>query len=254
MKKFNPAATTSTVDSSRNMEDAKLLLVVNHFEELRRRILLSVFIIVFVSVVSYPLSPLILNRIKSDLLSGISFVVLSPLEAVTVNIKVSILLSLVFSSPLLFYELWSFIGPGLSRNEKKMLLYAIMPSTLLFIAGILFAYKIILPVALYFLVQESYSVATPMFSLNETFSFIMFTLVSTGLAFQLPLIIAVLCKIGLVNHELLRSNRKYFIVIVFVFAGVITPDTTIVSQMLVALPLILLYELSILASRIIMPN
>lgn len=225
--------------------------VVDHLEELRSRLWVSIITFALASVFSYPLAVQLLVKIKDDILGDVPLVILSPLEAVSVNVKISFLLGFVISLPVLVYEFWSFLSPALNKKEKRVLAYSLFPSILLFLVGVLFAYRILLPTTLEFMLNEAYPVASPMLSLNETFSFIIFILFTTGVSFQLPLVVAALSKVGIVNYKMLSSTRRYAIVVIFIFAAVITPDPTLVSQLLVAVPVTLLYEASIQISRFI---
>ncbi|MDD5111019.1 MAG: twin-arginine translocase subunit TatC [Candidatus Altiarchaeota archaeon] len=232
------------------MTDAAVKSIYDHLEELRGRIFVSIIFLLLASVFSYPLASSLLARIKTDLLSGQQLVIIAPLEAVSVNVKISILLGFLFSLPLLAYELWAFVRPALTRRESSMIAGALLPSAFLFLLGAVFAYKVLLPVTLSFMLNEAYPAATPMLSLNETVSFILFIVATTGLSFQLPLVVYALAKAGVVDRQTLSSKRKHVIVVIFIFAALITPDPTFVSQILVALPMVLLYEAGVLIARI----
>jgi sec-independent protein translocase protein TatC len=187
--------------------------------------------------------------VKADLLQNIQLVILAPLEAVSVKVQISLVLGFIISLPVLVYEFWGFFGPALSPKEKRMIAWALMPSTLLFLVGASFAYKVLLPLTISMMVGEAYPVALPMLSLDETMSFIVFVVVSTGVSFELPLVVWVLTKAGLVDYRMLSSLRRHVIVLIFIFAAVITPDVTFVSQTLIAIPMVLLYEASIWVAR-----
>lgn len=223
--------------------------VFGHLRELRKRFLVSFFAFVFASIVSFPVVPFLLERVRADLMGNVFLIVISPQEALMVELKVSLLLGLVFSFPVLVYQFWSFVAPAFLGREKTLTLTLLISSTLLFLAGNVFAYWLLLPVTMNFLINVSYPVALPMFSLNQAFSFAITLVVLFGLIFQLPLIVAVLSRLGLVDHMVLSSRRRYVVLGAFIVAAVIT-DPSVFTQILVAVPIILLYEVSILISWI----
>jgi len=234
--------------------EGSALSFLEHLDELRHRVIVSVLVLAFAVVLSYPLAGDLISLMQKDLFSGVNaanFVVIGPMEAVSVKVKASILIACVATSPLLFYELYAFVGPALSEREKKLLFRSFLPAFLLFLVGVVFAYKIMLPMTIGFLIAEAAPIATPMLSLGETYDFIMFILFSTGLSFELPLAVAVLSKVGLVNHKILSQYRRHVIVLIFLVAGIVTPDPTFFSQIILAIPLVLLYEASLWVSRIV---
>jgi len=224
--------------------------ILEHLRELRKRILISIFAFIFALIVSFPLVPPVLNKIREDLMENILFVVLSPQEAIMVEIKVSLLLGFILSFPVLVYQLWAFIAPGLLRKERKILFYILLPSIVLFLLGVMFAYYLLLPITLRFLIDISYAIAFPLFSLSQTFNFVIILIILFGLVFQLPLIVAILSRLGIVNYHFLESKRKYILLSTFIIAAIIT-DPSVVTQILVAIPIILLYEISIWVSKIV---
>ncbi|MCX6695392.1 MAG: twin-arginine translocase subunit TatC [Candidatus Altiarchaeota archaeon] len=234
--------------------EGKDFSVLEHLEELRRRVLVSLAVVVFAAIFCYPLSGLVLSFMQDSLFFGqniVSFVVISPLEAVSVKVKASLLMAFTITSPVIFYEFWAFVGPALSIKEKRMLAYAFIPALLLFLTGVSFAYLILLPLSFSFLISEAAPLATPMLSLSETFDFMLFVLFSTGVSFELPLVIGVLTKVGLIDHKVLSAYRRHVIVLVFLAAGIVTPDPTLFSQVILAVPLVLLYEAGVLVSRLV---
>ncbi len=221
-----------------------------HLKELRRRILICVSVIFLFSLVSAPLAPLIVDRIANDLLDGISFYVFSPQEATIVYLKVSAFTAIVFAFPIILWHIWAFISPGLINNERRFLFRILFISILLFLTGAIFAYYILLPVALKFLINISYMSSVPVFNLNQTLTFILLTILLFGFIFQLPLIITILTNLGLVDYKILAGNRAYVIIITLICAAIVT-DPSVFTQILVAVPIIVLYEISILISKFV---
>ncbi|HIE33990.1 MAG TPA: twin-arginine translocase subunit TatC [Candidatus Altiarchaeales archaeon] len=219
-----------------------------HFNELRRRLILCIVVFIIITIVSFPLSPIVISRIMNDLVHDARIIVLSPQEAIIVYLNLSILLSFILSFPIVAYHLWVFIAPGLLDSEKRIILPVIVSSILLFITGIAFSYYLLLPLTIRFLINVSYSVAEPFLDLRQTISFITGIMLIFGLLFQLPLVAAVLSRLSILNHKSLKSRRNYFILIAFILSAIIT-DPSIFTQILVAIPIIILYEISVLAAR-----
>lgn len=226
------------------------LTLEEHLQELRRRILWILFILVFFSIVSYPLTPSLLSKIKRDLLRGSSLVVLSPQEAILVYIKISLLLGFTLSLPFIIFHSWRFIAPGLIEREKRLFLCIVTSSLLLFLLGAGFAYFFLLPITLRFLLEVANWTAVPMLSLDRTINFILLIILISGLIFQLPLVVGILTRLSLVNYKILSSKRRYVILLAFIISALIT-DPSMVTQILVAIPIIILYEISIMVSKIL---
>jgi sec-independent protein translocase protein TatC len=222
--------------------------LVEHLEELRKRILYMLFSFFFASLLSYPLTPFVLKKIKSDLLKEIPFIVLSPQEAILVYLKLSFLLGFILSFPVLIFQSWKFIAPGLLKKEKRLFLWILLSTLFLFLLGAAFAYFLLLPITLNFLIKTSYMVAQPMLSLNQTFTFIILIFLTFGVIFQLPLVVGILTKLKLIDHKLLSSKRRYIILLTFIIAAIIT-DPSMITQILVAIPIVILYEIGLFVSK-----
>jgi sec-independent protein translocase protein TatC len=161
---------------------------------------------------------------------------------------------LIVAFPYVLYEFWKFISPGLYNKEKNSSRGFIFISSVLFFIGVLFGYYIVCPLSINFL--GTYSVAEQVhndFDLNSYIGLIRASTLASGFIFELPIIIYFLTKIGLVTPEFLRKNRKYALVIVLIFAAIITPPD-IASQVIVAIPVLILYQVSILISKLVLRN
>jgi len=170
-------------------------------------------------------------------------------EAFFTYLKLSFFSGIFFAAPLILYEIWCFIAPGLYDHEKKYLFPFVTLSTIFFIGGVLFAYFVIFPIAFRFFLGYASDNITPLPSIKEYLSFSCKLLLAFGVVFELPLFSLFLAKIGLINASLLKRNRKYALVLIFVVAAIFTPPD-VVSQLLMAFPLIFLYELSIVLTKI----
>ena len=164
--------------------------------------------------------------------------------------------SVFITSPIFLSEIWKFIAPGLYTNEKKALLPYLIATPVLFVFGGMLVYYFIMPLAIKFFLgfestQDTGSLAIQLEAkVNEYLSLVMRLIFAFGLSFQLPVVLSLLARIGVVNSKYLRERRKYFVVIIFAAAAILTPPDPI-TQIGLALPLLLLYELSIITVRLI---
>ncbi len=165
-------------------------------------------------------------------------------EAFFTYLKISILASVFLTSPYTLYQIWKFISPGLYKSEKKYMVPFVIFSTIFFVGGSLFAYHIVFPLGFKFFVAFGTESIKPMISVREFLSFSMKLLIAFGLIFELPIFMYFLSRIGMVNSQTLKVKRKYAILLVFVIAALFTPPD-VVTQCLMAVPLMLLYEISI---------
>lgn len=156
------------------------------------------------------------------------------------------IIGLVFTFPYLFWEVWRFIAPGLKKAEKKAARGAVFYVTLLFFMGVLFGYYIVSPLAINFLANFKLDeTISNQFDITSYISVLATLTLAAGLAFQLPVVAFVLSKVGIVNPKFMREYRKHAYVLILVLAGIITPSPDLISQVLVSIPLVILYELSI---------
>ena len=222
--------------------------LIEHLEELRRRLfVIAVSIFVF-SILSFFIAQDIYEVLKYPALKyypNLQFVTLSPSSAFFVLMKISLIAGIVFSFPVIFYQVWKFVEPGLLEKEKKLLVPLLGIGIFLFALGVLFSYFVVLPVALKFLIGIGIDVlkVTPMISIDLYTSFILKLILAFGFLFQLPIVMYLLTTIGVVSLETWKRWRKPFIVAAFVIGAIIAPDW--MTQTLIAVPLIVLYELAL---------
>lgn len=186
-----------------------------------------------------------LTRPLTAVLPDNSYMIFTSLpEAFFTYLKISILASVFLTSPYTLYQIWKFISPGLYKSEKKYMVPFVIFSTIFFVGGSLFAYHIVFPLGFKFFVAFGTESIKPMISVREFLSFSMKLLIAFGLIFELPIFMYFLSRIGMVNSQTLKVKRKYAILLVFVIAALFTPPD-VVTQCLMAVPLMLLYEISI---------
>lgn len=230
------------------MNDKKLTLL-EHLEELRKRIIVIAVAVVIASVISY----IYIDKITELLLKpakGMDFVYLTPSELFLTYIRIAISMGIVISAPIILYQIWVFVYPGLKKKERLYLSFTLIMAIIFFIMGAAFSYFVIIPLTIEFFVKMSREEILPFFSIQSYISFCSSIFFSFGFTFQMPLVIILLTKLNLVTPKLLKEARKYLILIIFIVAAVLTPPD-IISQVLMALPLWLLLELSITLSSIV---
>lgn len=230
------------------MDDVQLSLT-EHLSELRNRIFKVIVTLIIASVFSYLNVEKIVDIIIKPSM-GLDFVYLSPPELFLTYIKISIITGFIISSPIILLEVWLFIKPGLKPVERKYVIFSMFMAIVFFIAGIVFAYFIVLPVIINFFTDMSVDRIEPMLSFAKYLSFVSTLLFAFGFIFEFPLLIILLSQLELITPDALKRYKKVFILASFIIGAIITPPD-VISQVLVALPLALLYEVSIVFSTLI---
>lgn len=172
-------------------------------------------------------------------------------EIFMTKMKLSLLAGLAVSFPVIAFKIWWFFAPALTKKEKRMASLLALLSVLLFAAGLSFAYLTVYPLAVRFLLLMATEGLTPMITVGEYLSFTVSFFIPFGMAFEMPLVVYVLGKLGIVHPAALSRNRKYALIVVLVAAAILTPGPDIVSQIMMAVPVYLLYEVSIWISWLV---
>lgn len=236
-----------------NYSDEEKLPFTAHLEELRSR-LIYCFVAVFIGfAISYFFKEKLFDILVAPLVKvmgqGDTLIYTGLPEAFFTFLKVSFLAGLLIASPVIIYQFWMFVAPGLYTKEKKLLLPIIFLSSFFFIGGSLFGYFIVFPYGFQFFLGFATETIRPLPSMKEYLSFSSKLLLAFGLVFELPLVITFLAKLGIVSVEFLKKNRKYALLLFFIGAAIITPPD-VVTQIMMAIPLMILYEISIIGARI----
>jgi len=155
----------------------------------------------------------------------------------------------LLASPVIIYQFWMFIAPGLYQKEKRMMIPVVILSTLFFVGGSLFGYFIVFPFGFKFFLGFASETIRPLPSMKEYLSFSSKLLLAFGLVFELPIVITFLAKLGIVSVEFLKKNRKYALLLFFAGAAILTPPD-VVTQVMMALPMMVLYEVSIIGAKV----
>jgi len=233
--------------------DEKKQPLTSHLQELRKRLVLSFIAVGVGFVICYAFSENLFAILSQPLLkmmpSGGTLIFTSVAEAFFTYMKVAFIAGIILTSPFVLFQVWAFVAPGLYRHEKRYMIPFVVAGSFFFVLGILFAYFVAIPVGFKFLLGYATDFIKPMPSMKEYLSFSIKFLLVFGLVFEFPVVLVLLARIGVVDAKTMARHRKYAILLIFVFAAVMTPPD-IVSQLLMAIPLMGLYELSILLSRI----
>ena len=233
--------------------DEKKLPLTAHLQELRKRLIFSFVAIGVGFFVCYYFKEYLFNILAAPLLKvmpiGGSLIFTSVAEAFFTYMKVTFIAAVILVSPLVLYQIWAFVAPGLYQKEKRYVVPFVLGGSLFFAVGVLFAYFVTIPIGFKFLLGYATDFIKPLPSMKEYLSFSIKFLLAFGLCFEFPVVLVLLARIGVVDAKMLARQRKYAILLIFIFAAIITPPDFI-SQVLMALPLWGLYELSIFLSKI----
>ena len=233
------------------MDSSEKQPFMNHLEELRKRLISCAIAVGIGFVVTYFFSDrlfqLLVEPLKAVMPEGDQLIFTNLPEMFFTYLKISFIAGIMVSSPVIFYQLWLFIAPGLYPGEQKLLIPFIISSTFLYIGGALFGYFIVFPFGFKFFMGFSNDYVKALPSVKQYFSFSLKLLFAFGVVFELPVIIFFLTKIGLVTTAMLRQKRKYAILLSFVLSAILTPPD-VITQCMMAGPLIILYEVGIIVS------
>lgn len=227
------------------------LTIIEHLNELRKRIVIVILVNIITSVVSYSKIDIIMKYIIK-LGENLKLIYVSPPELCLEYIKVSIFVGVIAALPITLYQIWRYLKPALKKKERTYVILSLFMAVIFFAIGAAFGYIFVIPMAIKFFtsISASSQYVSPLFSINNYINFVITLICCFGIVFELPLIVLFLTFLNLVTPKFLRKNRKYAILIIFIVAAVLTPPD-VVEQFLMALPMLLLYEISILMSFIV---
>lgn len=229
--------------------DTAEMPITGHLQEFRQRLMKSVFVLVLAAGISFYYSEILLGWIRHPLAADLVF--LSPAEAFWADMKIALFFGFLCAFPIILYEVWRFIAPGLLKNERKSIFPLFSFGIVLFYGGLAFCHLVALPFALDFLINYGRNAGVqPLISVSSYVDFNLKILLAFALIFELPLVMVVLSKMGLLTPELLSRNRKYAVLGAFLIAAIATPTPDIFNQMIMACPLIILYEIGIITVRL----
>ena len=227
-----------------------------HIADLRKRLTISTItvVVMFFACFSFyePILEWMMAPVKHALPAGTSMIAVEIQETFFTAMKVAFFGGFIISLPVIFWQLWLFLAPGLYDHEKKLVVPFVFFATLMFLLGASFAYYIVVPVGFDFLIAFGNSVVSVLPSIGKYVGFFTKLLIGFGIAFELPVITFFLAKIGLVNDQMLKDFFRYAVVLIFIVAAVLTPPD-VISQVLMAAPLLILYGVSIYIAKVFNP-
>lgn len=230
------------------------MTLMQHFAELRRRILWTALVFVLSFCFGWIVSPYVELFLTTPLLNAwddASLLYTGITDGLMIHFSLATLVALIITVPVLMWHIWAYIAPGLHRNEKQFLVPIFLLSPLLFVVGAAFAFYVLFPVVFKFFLEMNESVDFPVVLLPAVTGYLAFAiglLKVFGIAFQMPLVLVGLNRTGLLQRKTVVQSRKYVIVLIFIVAAMLTPPD-VVSQILLAVPMWLLFEISILFMR-----
>ena len=230
------------------MADQRLLTFLGHIEEMRVRIIRMTIVVLGMTGVTYMFTDKILGVIAKP--AG-HLIYISPIEGFVTYLKVAFWSALFLSSPYIFFEIWQFVGDAMGPRERRYILMLFPVSLALFTLGAWFGFYFVAYAGMQFLMSFGHDFMTPTLTVSNYVSFVSSMSLACGVVFQLPVVIGLLTKMGIVTPSFLSDKRRHAIVVIFIAAGILTPSPDIFSQLCMAVPLYVLYEVSIIVSRII---
>ncbi len=228
---------------------------VSHLIELRDRLIRAVIAIaiVFAGLALWPgpagLYDLLAAPMLAHLPKGATLIATNVISPILVPLKITLMAAFLVALPVVLYQLWAFVAPGLYAHEKKLVLPLVVTSTFLFIVGVAFCYFLVIPGMSKFIQAFAPASITAAPDIEQYFGFVLTLFMVFGIAFEVPIAVIVLARMGVVTIEQLRQWRGYFIVGSFIVSAVVTPPD-VVSQLALAIPMCILYEIGILAARV----
>ncbi len=241
-------------DNFDDSNEAGEMSFLDHLEEFRWRIIKSAIGVIVGAVIA----GIFINWIMDSLLLHPATMTTPPLKLqnikpfgqFTLYMEVIIVGGVVLSIPNIIYQFWKFVEPALKPSERKYIKSIVIFSSICFLSGIIFAYYVLLPTALEFFANFGSSVISNIIAIDEYFSFIISTMLAAGIVFELPMVSFFLSKIGILKPQFMRKYRKHAIILILLIAGILTPSPDITSQLLLAVPLFILYEVSIIICKL----
>lgn len=228
----------------------------DHLEELRWRIIWSLAALVvglilgFVIVVKFHLIR-VLQAPIAPLLAGNKLVITSPGDSFSITLSAAFAVGIILAAPVIIYQLWAFLSPALYRHERRVVIPVIVGAVALFVAGVALAYFFVLPLVLRFLLTWQAESFDPMITASGYFGLVITLSLTFGAAFELPILILALAALGLVTPQFLARFRPYALVLSFVTSALVTPGDILLASLALTAPLYLLYELSLLLTRVV---
>jgi sec-independent protein translocase protein TatC len=231
-------------------QEKKTMTIFGHLAEIRNRLLWSVIVVIFTTLIAFIFSDQLFHILIAPL-KGIPLIFVDMTEMLGAYTKVCLFAGIALAMPFLIYQFVSFLAPGLTPREKKYVYISIPFIFCMFVGGVVFCYYIMLPPAVNFLTSIGTGIALPQIRISSYINLVTRLLLVAGIVFELPVISTFLARLGIVNSKWLANKRKWAIIAAFIIGAVVTPTPDPINQSLVALPLIVLYEISIWLAKLV---
>ncbi len=232
--------------------DDRPMTIVEHLEELRRRLLLAFAALGVGTAVGF----LFVDRVLNYLIHMIGverIVFLAPAEAFLIRLRIALFTGVFVGLPVILYQLWAFVAVGLTRAERRTVMMLLPPSLALFVAGAAFGLFVIMPLGLRILLSYQTEALQPLLAVGPTLSFVTLFIIAFGFVFQVPIVVLLLARFGVVSPATMTSTRRYVIALIVVVSAVLTPPDPL-TLFLMALPMYALFELSLWIARLLAPR
>ena len=252
---MSPAALPKPAEAPEKPEDDVQLSLRDHLMELRKRLKWALIWLMVGFVASYYWSQDIFHFLMQPVFAALpegekALHFASSVEPFIIYLKVGLYAGLFVASPFIFWQIWMFVAPGLYRRERKKILPFVIVATVFFVGGAVFCYLIILPPTFEFLIKNVGPNITPVLMMDQQLGLVMLMVLAFGIIFELPLILTLLAMMGVVDHKFLSKYRRHAIVVNVLIAAFVTPTGDPFNLALMALPMMVCYELGVLGARI----
>jgi len=232
------------------MNDREKQPVLSHLRELRQRLIRSVIAVLIATIIAFYFAPQIFEILKAPA-GDIDLIFIEMTEMIGTYMKVSLAAGIMLAMPYLIYHVIMFVSPALTRKEKRYVYFILPWIALMFAGGVAFCYFVLIPPATRFLLSWGADIASPEIRIGNYIGLVTRLLLAIGLVFELPVVTTFLARLGIITPKWLASKRRIAIIFAFILAAIITPTFDPVNQTLVAVPLIVLYEMSIWLAKLV---
>jgi sec-independent protein translocase protein TatC len=231
--------------------DEATMTLVEHLDELRRRIIIIVISIVAAAVVGFILSRDVINLLRAQLPEEYrQLIILGPADAFGAQLKIAVFLGIAFAMPIILFHVWRFVTPGLTPQERRFVWPVILAALLLFVLGVGIGY-VIIPYALTFLLGFAVGIADPNLTIENYVGFVTTMLLAFGIVLEFPIVLIGLARVGILNHRRLAAQRRWAILAIVIFAIVLTPGGDPISPLILSGVMFVLFEASLLVIRLV---
>ena len=231
------------------MDKKDNMTLFGHLDELRKRLTVIAAVTLIASAVLFTKADFVLAYFLA-INPGMELVYITPSELLVVYVQLSLIMALIVCAPINVYEVWAFVEKGLYKKEKTYVLITLVFGVIFFVAGVAFCYFMVLPTTLGFFIRIAVSDVESMISIKSYISFINTMLLCFGAVFEMPVIVFLLSKLEILKPQFLKANKGLMIVAIFILAAIITPPD-VVSQIMLAIPMVLLLQLSIIVCTLV---